>query len=152
FRVHGIPIKLHVSLLVFLPYVAFVFALQFRQLESSLLGPGGSALPPAFWGVILAVALFAAILLHELAHSLVAVKSGARVRSITLMMLGGVSSLERDVSPSREAWMAFAGPLTSFCLALVAYLLYRITALPGDARIALMLFASTNALVGAFNL
>src|SRR6266542_2599375 len=115
FRVRGIPIRVHVSLLLFLPYIAFVSSVQYRSLARSLgIDPAASALPPIAWGIVLAVALFVSVLLHELAHSFVALQNGVRVKSITLMMLGGVSSMERDVSPSREAWMAFAGPLVSF--------------------------------------
>ena len=91
-RIRGIPVRLHPSLIVFLPYLVFVAT---RQLDSvaRLLGipRDDFPLPPLAWGVILAVGLFVAVLAHELCHSLVAIRSGARVRSITLMMLGGVS-------------------------------------------------------------
>jgi Zn-dependent protease/CBS domain-containing protein len=140
-------------LLLFLPYLAFVASMQYRSLARSLgIDPRESSLPPFGWGIVLAVGLFVAILLHELAHTLVALQSGARVRSITLMMLGGVSSIERDVSPSREAWMAFVGPLASFAIAAVAYLLYRLTVPFPDVAVAFLWFALTNTLVGAFNL
>jgi Zn-dependent protease len=111
-----------------------------------------SRLPPIAWGIILAIGLFVAITLHELAHSLVAVKSGVKVRSITLMMLGGVSSMDRDVSPAREAWMAFAGPLVSFIIAFVAYLFYLWAKAWPDLDVAFLAFAITNAIVGVFNL
>src|SRR6266851_111350 len=152
-HIRGIPIRLHVSLLIFLPYVAFASSLQYRELARSLgIDPRSSALPPIAWGIVLAIGLFVAITLHELAHSFVALKSGVKVRSITLMMLGGVSSMDRDVSPPREAWMAFAGPLVSFLIALVAYLLYLWAKAWPDLDVALLAFAITNAIVGAFNL
>src|ERR1700744_3769486 len=92
FRIRGIPIRLHLSLLVFLPYLAFVATRQFTLIAGALgLTRAELRLPPLFWGVILAVSLFVAVLIHELAHSLVALRNGAQVRSITLMMLGGVS-------------------------------------------------------------
>jgi Zn-dependent protease len=114
--------------------------------------PGTTSLSPIAWGIILALGLFVAITLHELAHSLVALQSGVGVRSITLMMLGGVSSIEGDVSPIREAWMAFAGPLVSFLIAGVSYLLYRIAEPVPDLAVAFLWFALTNAFVGGFNL
>jgi Zn-dependent protease len=130
-----------------------VASLQYRTLARSMgIDPTTTALSPIAWGVILAVGLFVAITLHELAHSLVAVQSGVKVRSITLMMLGGVSSIERDVSPLREAWMAFAGPLVSFLIAAGAYLLYRTVGDSPDLAVALLWFALTNAFVGGFNL
>jgi Zn-dependent protease len=152
-RVRGIPVRLHWSLLLFLPYVAY---LAMRQLDyvASLLGVPMDAfrVPPLVWGVVLAVGLFVAVLVHELAHSLVAVKSGARVRSITLMMLGGVSLIEGDLPPGREAWMAFAGPLASFVIAGLSYALYDLASLPAEASAAVLAFAMTNAVLGVFNL
>ena len=63
---------------------------------------------------------FAALLLHELAHSLVAKAHGMRVRSITLFALGGVSQIESDPPDAKtEFWMAIAGPLTSAGIGIV---------------------------------
>ncbi|WP_437287031.1 site-2 protease family protein [Sorangium sp. So ce406] len=151
-RIRGIPIKLHITLLIFLPYVAYVAASQFSLIASSLEIPLESLrLPPLAWGAILAVGLFVAVLAHELAHSFVALRNGVRVRSITLMMLGGVSLMERD-DPEHEAWMAFAGPLMSFGIALGSYGAYRLLPGPAEVRAALLAFALTNAIIGAFNL
>lgn len=152
-RVRGIPVRLHLSLIIFLPYVAFLATRQYAYLASALdLTPDELRLAPWVWGVILAIALFVSVLLHELAHSLVALKSGARVRSITLMILGGVSLIEDDLPPLREAWMAFVGPLASFALAGASYALYRAPILPLEVDVALFCFAITNAALGVFNL
>jgi Zn-dependent protease len=152
-RVRGIPIKIHVSLLLFLPYVAFVAGLQYRSLARSMgIDPSAGAMPPLGWGILLAIGLFVAVTLHELAHSLVALKSGLRVRSITLTMLGGISSIEHDVAPPHEAWMAFVGPLVSLLIAVASFLLCRLTAPLADLSVAFLWFALTNGLVGAFNL
>lgn len=60
------------------------------------------------------------IILHELAHSLVARKYGLPVRAITLFALGGVSEITREPRrPRIELLMALAGPLTSVGLSLV---------------------------------
>ncbi len=152
-RVRGIPVRLHPSLLLFLPYLAFVAMRQIGYVAARLGLPRDAFhLPPLFWGVLLAVGLFVAVLAHELAHSLVAVQSGARVRSITLMMLGGVSLIEGEMPPAREAWMAFAGPLASFAIAALSYGAFRVFPLPAEARAALFPFAMTNAMLGVFNL
>lgn len=153
FRVWGIPVRLHITLLLFLPYAAFVTSYQFRSFAHALgFDPGDLGAPPLVWGIILAVGLFMAIFLHELAHTAVARRSGAVVRSITLMMLGGVSELCREVRPEREALMAFAGPLASFAIAFVSYLFQRFVPLPPGVAIALLVFAWTNLVLAIFNL
>jgi len=152
-RIRGIPVRLHPSLLLFLPYLAFVAMRQIGYVTDRLGLPRDAYhLPPLVWGVLLAVGLFVAVLAHELAHSLVALRSGVRVRSITLMMLGGVSVIEGELPPGREAWMAFAGPLASFAIAALGYGAFRVVPLPAEARAALFAFAMTNAMLGVFNL
>lgn len=153
FRVWGIPVKLHITLLLFLPYAAFVTSRQFRSIAIAAgFAPESLGAPPFVWGLILAVGLFVGIFLHELAHTAVARRSGGSVQSITLMMLGGVSELERDVRPDREAWMALAGPLASFGIAIVSYLVFRFLPLPPGVSVAIFVFAMTNLVLGVFNL
>lgn len=60
---------------------------------------------------------FGCLLLHELAHSVVALRMGMRVRSITLFLFGGVSNIEHEPTSARaEFLMAIVGPLTSIAL------------------------------------
>ena len=152
FRVRGIPVKLHVSLLLFLPYVAFVAAHQFRLVADMVgLSIDATRLPTYLWGAILGVGLFVSILLHELAHSLVALRSGTPVRSITLMMLGGVSRLEHDVRPEREAWMAFVGPLSSAGIGVFCGAMYLLPFAP-EIRVGWLVLAFVNVMLAGFNL
>jgi Zn-dependent protease len=152
FRIRGIPVRLHITLLLFLPYAAFVASAQFRAIARAVgLDLGEVRLPLIAWGAILAVGLFVSILLHEFAHCAVALQNGVGVRSITLMMLGGVSRMEKDVRPDREAWMAFAGPLSSFGIALACYGL-SLVPFPDEVRVALLVLAMVNAVLGIFNL
>ena len=60
---------------------------------------------------------FGCVLLHELAHSVVAMMYGLRVRNITLFLFGGVSNIEREpTSAGAEFFTAIVGPITSILL------------------------------------
>ena len=98
--------------------------------------------------------LFVSVLVHEMAHSLVARARGFPVSGITLFVLGGVSNLKADArKASDEFVIATVGPLTSFALAALLWLVWLVV---GDGRspIDAMLFylAFINALLGAFNM
>lgn len=153
FRVRGIPVKLHITLLIVLPYLAFVTSYQYATIAKALgVPPGEFVVPPLVWGAILAVGLFVSVLLHELAHAFVAIRRGGHVQSITLMMLGGVTRIDREVPPEKEAWMAFAGPLMSLAIALVSYVAARALPLGPGLVVALVSFAAMNLVLAVFNL
>jgi Zn-dependent protease len=155
FRVRGVPIRAHWTLLLILPYLAFVFSMQFRGV-ARLAGVSDEALflPPLVWGVVLAIGLFASITLHELAHTFAAVRFGGSTRSITLMLVGGVSQLAR--APQRayqEAIMAAVGPLTSLALGGLLLLAYaHASAAPADVQMGLFYLSAANLTLGVFNL
>jgi Zn-dependent protease/CBS domain-containing protein len=67
--------------------------------------------------VVASLLFFACVVLHELAHSAMAVRFGMSVRSITLFLFGGVSNIEHEPPSARaEFWTAIVGPLTSLAL------------------------------------
>jgi Zn-dependent protease/CBS domain-containing protein len=153
FRLWKIPVKLHITLLLFIPYVAFIATRQFAVFVERLGMPVEDLHIPSFaWGLILAVALFVSILLHELAHSLVARRQGTEVQSITLMALGGMSQLRGAVLPENEAWMSVVGPLASLGLAVLSYGAFALLPLPPEAGAALLVIAWMNLALGIFNL
>jgi Zn-dependent protease len=122
--------------------------------------------PATSWGlaVVAALLFFASILLHELAHSVVAKQKGLRVRSIRLFLFGGVSNIEREPgSAGTEFLMAVVGPLTSLALGVLFLLLGRVdggwTTNPQHAFAGLgpvatlaMWLGSVNILLGIFNM
>src|SRR5512142_2022262 len=90
----GIPIRIHVTFLLVLPFLALGFGRHLRETAAAAGVPadelGGS---PLLWGLVIALSLFVCVLVHELAHSLYALRQGGRVRDITLLMIGGVSQI-----------------------------------------------------------
>ncbi|WP_404789451.1 site-2 protease family protein [Altericista sp. CCNU0014] len=68
-------------------------------------------------GFVMALLLFASVLLHELGHSLVAKSQGTKVNSITLFLFGGIASIDSEAkTPGKAFWVAIAGPLVSLGL------------------------------------
>jgi Zn-dependent protease len=114
-RIAGISIGLHYSWFLIAVLIALSLAQHFRTVA-----PQWSS--PVVWmaAVVTGLLFFAALLLHELAHSLLAKARGMRVRAITLFALGGVSQIETEASDAKsEFWIAIAGPLTSVAIGLV---------------------------------
>ncbi len=78
------------------------------------------------WGlaVLGSILLFGSVLVHELAHAVVAQKRGMRVQSITLFIFGGVANIKDEArSPMDEFLVAIVGPIASFALALFFFVL-----------------------------
>jgi len=120
-RVAGIPIYLH-------PTWFLVFFLVSFALSKSLVGAHPEIAQPVAWLAAGATAvLFAvSILLHELGHSVIALRHRVPVRSITLFIFGGVAVIERDPeTPRAEFEIAIAGPIVSALLALVFVVVQR---------------------------
>lgn len=107
--------------------------------------------------VVSALAFFVSILLHELAHSLVAKREGLPVKSITLFIFGGVSALGSEPeTPGQEFRVAIVGPLVSFILAGafgVVALVAHLSGVGGSPPAAVVLYlAIVNGAVGVFNM
>ena len=121
-RIAGIEIGIHYSWILIFVLVSTILALGLFPVALKGISTGVA------WaaGVLAAILLFASVLLHEIAHSLVAQARGIPVRSITLFILGGVSNIEEDAKqPGIEFSMAIVGPLTSLVLGFAFWGLYR---------------------------
>jgi len=115
-RIAGISMGLHYSWFI----IALLIVLSLVQ-HFHAVAPQWSKAMGWMAAVITSLLFFAALLLHELAHSLLAKARGLRVRAITLFALGGVSQIESEASDAKsEFWIAIAGPITSVVIGLVA--------------------------------
>lgn len=109
-RPFGIPLEVDASW--FFVFFLVASSLTFSYFPQSL-PDRGSVLYVAL-GVVTALAFFGSLVLHELAHSLVARAGGLRISKVTLFLFGGVSQMEDEPhSPGHEFLLAVAGPATS---------------------------------------
>jgi Zn-dependent protease/predicted transcriptional regulator len=124
-RIFGIEIGLHFSWIAIALLIVISLAGHFRETN-----PQWGDRAVFMTAIATGVLFFAAIIAHELAHSLVAKSRGLSVKSITLFALGGVSQIEKDAEDAKtEFLVAIVGPMTSFIIG--AILLALSTALGG---------------------
>ena len=128
-RVFGIPILIHYSFILVIPLFAWIIGSQITvtsdmlqglfsiPIDTSLITEG---IMPWILGTVVALGLFAGVLIHELAHSLVARRKGIKINNITLMIFGGIATMEEGVPhPKAELPMALVGPIASLVVGLV---------------------------------
>ncbi|MGA3111650.1 MAG: site-2 protease family protein, partial [Candidatus Bathyarchaeia archaeon] len=140
-----IPIELHLTFILLIVAVLGL-SVYYHQIYS----------------FILIVFLFAFVLFHELAHSIVARRFDIKVRKIILYPIGGVSEIEEIPENPRIEWrMAFAGPLTSLILgaaliginfALPVKLIFAPSSVVISTGNLVLDLGYLNLLLGAFNL
>src|SRR5437763_8615728 len=106
FRVAGIQLRIHVTFLLLIAWLAFGYYAQ-----------GGSV--AASSRVIFVLLLFLCVVLHEYGHAFAAKAFGINTPDITLLPIGGVARLERmPEEPMQELIIAVAGPLVNVVIAL----------------------------------
>lgn len=147
-RVRGIPIYLHPSWYIIFLLITFILGSQFATEY-----PGWGWWGHWSIGLLTSLLFFVSLVIHELGHSAVALRYKIPVLSITLFVFGGVAQIERDPDrPLKEFNIAIAGPLMSFVLAGVFYLLALPFARGSMAEATASTLALINLLLVAFNL
>jgi Zn-dependent protease len=151
-RIGGIEVVIDYSWFVILLLMMYLMAENYfpRELPSHTV--------TQYWimGVATAMLIFASVLVHELAHSLVALKRGVRVTSIRLLFFGGLSQVASEPRTGRDEFLiALAGPATNIVLgtaffAIYFYLTFAGLKTPSTGIVEVLAFA--NILVGLFNL
>jgi len=146
-RIFGIEIELDYSWFIIFGLVAISMS---GSLRASLRG-----LPTEYYwllGILVALVLFASVLLHELAHSLIARRKGLEISGITLFLFGGVSKLTKEPqSALSELLIALAGPATSLALAAGFWILGQLSPFPIASAI-LRILGLINLMLAIFNL
>ena len=113
-KIFGIPIGLHISWLLIFALITFslgtgYFAQRFPQLSGQL---------NLVLALVTSLLFFTSVVLHELGHSVIALRNNIPVKGITLFIFGGVAQISREPeTPGAEFRIAIAGPLVSFALA-----------------------------------
>jgi Zn-dependent protease len=150
-RILGIPIGVNYTWFI-------VFALVTLTLASGYFParyPDWGTIGYLAAGLLTSLLFFASVVLHELAHSVVAIAWGIPVKSITLFIFGGVASIEREPQrPLAEFLIAIAGPVASLLLALGFGLAWLAGEALGLAPVAGLGFylASINLSLAVFNM
>ncbi|SFK70484.1 Zn-dependent protease (includes SpoIVFB) [Halogranum rubrum] len=164
-RIWDIPIRVNISLLLFLPILAWLIGSgQQIALYTGLINRFApvpldvavlrAGVVPWVIGVTAALGLFVGVLLHELGHSWVARRYDLETVSITLWVFGGLARF--DAIPrawNREFWIAIAGPVTSVLVGLCCAALVRVV--PSRFPVVVFVFgwlAVVNVTLAVFNL
>jgi Zn-dependent protease/CBS domain-containing protein len=98
----GVPVRFHFTFVLLLIFLLFI-GIGNRQSGAST--------------ALYIVGIFGSVLLHELGHTLVALRCGIRITEIVMYPIGGVSRPERQPKPREELWIALAGPLVNAAVA-----------------------------------
>jgi Zn-dependent protease/predicted transcriptional regulator len=111
-KVFGIPIRIHITFFLLIIFIG-LYGGRMQGAQSGL------------QGMLSIILIFLCVIIHEIAHSLVARSYGVNVKDIVLLPIGGVSEMEElPQKPRQEINVALAGPLTSIFLAFIFYLVF----------------------------
>lgn len=149
-RLGGISIEIHPSWVFIVALVSWslavgVFPAQYEGWSTA-----------TYWivGILAAVLLFVTVLIHEMAHAIVAIRRGLPVPRITLFIFGGMSHMARQPrTAGEEFFIAAAGPLTSLIIAIVAGGIAFLVANLNEQLTAIAVYlAIVNLLLAIFNI
>ncbi|MFQ5854613.1 MAG: site-2 protease family protein [Anaerolineae bacterium] len=148
-RIFGIPIGVHSSWFLVAALITWSLASGYFPQEY----PGWTRMTYWIVGVITAILFFASVLIHELGHSVVALREGVPVRGITLFIFGGVAQIEREPpTAGAELRIAIAGPITSLVLAGIFSLLGLTATLNPVSAAPAVYLGRINLMLALFNL
>ncbi len=107
----GIKVKVHWTFLLLIAWIVIVS--MSRGLET----------PQILMHIVFVLALFVCVVLHELGHSLTAIKFGGNVTGITLLPIGGMAHMTKmPEEPKEEFLVSAAGPLVNIVIAILIWI------------------------------
>lgn len=129
-QIGGVEVKIDPSWVIIALLVGYSYFLlltqRFEDTSSGLL---------LLLAILMALGFFGCVLLHELAHSWLALARGVEVKGITLFLFGGATEADMETKePTDELWIALVGPISSLILAGIFWVA---TILVGDGPVAL---------------
>jgi len=154
FQMFGFKVRIDVSWLLLAALIIWSLSVGYFP----VIAPGLE--PAIYWGMGVAglIGLALSIVVHELAHALVARRYDLPIAGITLFVFGGIAEMSGEpASPRAEFRMAVAGPLMSLALSAIAYaatLAAVAMGLPDDSPVVLVFgyFALMNLVLAVFNM
>ncbi len=149
FKIFGIEVRLDYSWFIIFALFSYYFGFFYFPGVLPSLNTGTLALVT----IITVILFFASVLIHEMSHSLVAIKKGIPVERITLFLFGGMAQIEKEPeTPFSEFIMAIAGPVASFVLAIFFGIIWFFTRGYALVEEPVKYLAIINVVLGAFNL
>ncbi|WP_415379405.1 site-2 protease family protein [Halosimplex sp. TS25] len=164
----GIPINVDLTFLLVLPLFAWAIGSQLGRYVGIVNELFGSSISIDLLtsstelslglGLAAALGLFVGVVLHELGHSLVAMRYGFPIGSITLWIFGGIAQMEEMPEDWRQEFaIAIAGPVVSVALGVISYVAFLAVPAGGSLAVAAAKFvlgylALMNVVLAAFNM
>jgi len=155
-KISDIPIKLHISFIIALPFIAWAVSTNIEMLSKIMNIPyQNMILSDYILGLLITLFLFTSVALHELGHSFVARSKGQQINSITLMLLGGIAEIkEMTENPDDELKISLIGPMVSLAIGLTFILIAQLISsiLIADLRFLILYLGQLNVFLAIFNL
>jgi Zn-dependent protease len=145
----GIPLRVHLNWFFIAGLVTWSLASGYFPQEY----PDWGVL--TYWsiGLVTSFSFFVSVLLHEVAHALVALQEGVSVKSITLFILGGVAHIANEPpTAGSEFRIVVAGPVLSLFLSGLFYSLYLAAGSSQTLSAASLYLSQINLVLALFNL
>ena len=146
-KIFGIEFRIHITFFILLVFI-YLSGLSQKGSEG------------AMRAVLFICAVFACVLIHELGHSLIARRFGKEAKSITLLPIGGLATIEEmPEKPAQEIAMSIIGPFINLAIAGILYLfaghwsgISAPNLYPDSARMFISGLIGVNIILAIFNL